>query len=134
MKETINSPGVFRASSSRDAVFRNFDLADSAEGEQQLDQICRWILGSLAHDVADRGGDGRVKENAAGLQSGKIHAHCLSRLKGSHDLPLTRLWSHRPPIANQIVRTTEFPVAPASCRQFLNHAQIAKEPAGHRRY
>jgi hypothetical protein len=72
-------------SRSRDAVFRHFDLGDSSEGEEQLDQILRRILGSLAHDVADRGGYGRVEQDASGLHSGEIHAHCLSRLKGSHN-------------------------------------------------
>jgi hypothetical protein len=57
----------------------------------------------LAHDVADRGGHGRVEENASGLQSGKIHAHSLSRLKGSHNSPRIKLCSCFPPIANQLV-------------------------------
>ena len=68
----------------RDAIFRDFDLGDSPEGKKQLDQIFRGIFGSLAHDVAGRGGYGRMKQDASGLQSGEIHAHCLSRLKGSH--------------------------------------------------
>jgi hypothetical protein len=72
-------------SRSRNAVFRNFDLCNSAKREEQLDQIFRGIFGSLAHDVADRGGYGRVEQNASGLQSREIHAHCLSRLKGSHN-------------------------------------------------
>ena len=96
VNELIISPAAVRVSRCSYSVFRHFDLGDSTKGEEQLDQICRRILGSLANDVADRGGHGRVKENASRLHSSKIHAHCLSRLKGSHDSPLTRLWSQSP--------------------------------------
>ena len=100
MKEAIISPAAVRVSRSRNAVFRHFDLGDSAKGEKQLDQVRRRILGSLAHDVANSGGHGGVKENASGLQSGKIHAHGLSRLKGSHKSPRTKLCARFPTIAN----------------------------------
>jgi hypothetical protein len=107
MKEEIISPGAIKVSRSCDTVFRHFDLGDSAEGEEQLDQICRRILGSLAHDVTDRGGYGRVKENTSGLQSGEIHAHCLSRLKSSHNSPRIKLWACCPPIAIHVDRPAE---------------------------
>jgi hypothetical protein len=84
-KEANNSPDSSRVSCGRDPVFRDFDLGDSAEGEEQLDQILRGIFGSLAQDVADRGGYGRVEQDTSGLQSGKIHSYGLSRLKGSHN-------------------------------------------------
>jgi hypothetical protein len=41
--------------------------------------------------VADRGGHRRVEQHASSLHSGKIHAHRLSRLKGSHNSPLPKL-------------------------------------------
>jgi hypothetical protein len=107
-KRAINSQDFVRASRSRDAVFRHFDLGDSSEREEQLDQIFWRILGSLPHDVADRGGYGRVEQDASGLQSGEIHAHSLSRLKGSHDSPRIKLCAYRPPIANQLARFAEF--------------------------
>jgi len=56
----------------------------------------------LAHDVADCGSYSGVEENASSLQSGKIHAHGLSRLKGSHNSPRVKLCACFPPIANQL--------------------------------
>jgi hypothetical protein len=55
----------------------------------------------LAHDVADRGSYGRVEKDVSSLHSGEIHAHCLSRLEGSHITPRTELCASRPPIANR---------------------------------
>lgn len=102
MKEAIISPGVVSVSPSCDAIFRHFDLCNPAEREEQLDQILRRIFGSLAHDVADCGSYSGVEENASSLQSGKIHAHGLSRLKGSHNSPRVKLCACFPPIANQL--------------------------------
>jgi len=111
-KEAINSPDFVSVSRSCNAVFWHFDLGDSAKGEEQLDQIYRGIFGSLANDVADRGGYGCVEQDASGLQSGEIHAHCLSRLKGSHNSPRIELWACSPSIANRLSSL----VAPASGR------------------
>ena len=66
-KEAINSPDFVRVSRSRDPVFRDFDLGDSTKRKEQLDQIFRGIFGSLAQDVADRGGHGRVEQDISGL-------------------------------------------------------------------
>ena len=90
-----------QTSRSRDAILRHFDFGDSAEREEQFDQIFRGIFGDLAHDMADGGGYGRVEQNVSGLQSGQIHAHCLSRLKGSHDPPHLKLWCQCSQIANR---------------------------------
>jgi len=132
-KEAINSPDFVRVSRSCYAVFRHFDVGDSAKREKQLDQIYRGIFGSLAHDVADRGGYGRVEQDASGLQSGKIHAYRLAWLKGSHNSPLIKLWACSPPIANQLGRFAEFLEAPASClsrckrdRQFFSPLKVEK--------
>jgi hypothetical protein len=85
----------------RDAVFRDLDLGDSTEREEQLDEILWGIFGSLANDVADRGGHSRLEQNASRLQSGEIQAHRLSWLKGSHDSPRMKLWASFRPIANR---------------------------------
>jgi len=90
-KEANNSHGSVCGSRSRDAVFRDFDFGDSSEGKEQLDQIRRGTFGSLTNDVANGGGYGRVEQDASGLQSGEIHAHRLSRLKGGHNAPRVKL-------------------------------------------
>jgi hypothetical protein len=133
-KRAINSSDFVLASRGCNAVLRDFDFGDSAKGEEQLDQIGRRILGRLAHDVADCGGYGRVEQHASRLQSGEIHAHCLSRLKGSHNLPRFKLWASCALIANPFEQPTKFLVEPVSCRQFFTHPGILKEPAGRRRY
>jgi hypothetical protein len=112
------------------AVFRHFHFGDSPEGEKQFDQIFRGSLGSLAHNVADRGGYGRVEQNASGLQSGEIHAHCLSRLKGSHDSPRTELWAYRPPIANQRGRFAEFRGGPGILPAIFQPSTRCKNAGG----
>jgi len=99
-KGAINAPDFVGVSRSCYAVFRHLDLGDSTKREEQLDQIFRRIFGSLAQDVADRGGYGCMEQYISGLQPGEIHAHCLSWLKGSHNLPLIKLWACCPPIAN----------------------------------
>ena len=102
VKESSNSVKFARMSGSGDTIFRDFDLGDAAKREEQLDQIHRRIFRRLAHDVAHRGGHGRVEQHAAGLQSGEIHAHCLPRLKRSHNSPRMKVWACCPWIANGI--------------------------------
>jgi len=99
-KEANNSSDFAGVSRSRDAVFRHFDFGDSAEREEQFDQVLRGIFGSLAHNVADRGGYSRVEKDASGLQPGEIYTHCPTRLKGSHIAPRVELCATQLPIAN----------------------------------
>jgi hypothetical protein len=82
-----------------------------------------------------------VEQDVSGLQSGEIHAHCLSRLKGCHNSPHIELWACCPPIANRVKRAAGFLVASASClsrckrgRRFFDPPRGAKPPAGRRRY
>jgi hypothetical protein len=133
-KEAIDSSDFVLLSRGRNTIFRDFDFGDAAKGEEQFDQIARRILGRLAYDVANRGGYGRVEQHAPRLQSGEIYAHCLSWLKGSHNLPPFKLWASCTPIANPLGRATKFLVVPASCPKFFTHPEILKEPAGRRRY
>ena len=53
--------------------------------------------------MADGSRYGRVEKNVSGLQPRKIHAHCLSGLKGSQITPRTELCASRPPIANRFI-------------------------------
>ena len=71
-KGAINAPDFVGVSRSCYAVFRHLDLGDSTKREEQLDQIFRRIFGSLAQDVADRGGYGCMEQYISGLQPGEL--------------------------------------------------------------
>jgi len=121
MDESKKITGLATKLSSCNAVFRHFDLADSAEGEEQLDEKFGWILGRLTDDVSHSSRNRGMEQDAFCLKSCKVDAHSLSRLKGSHHAPhtafrwaprfarnaqrksraRTRLWLHPLPIANR---------------------------------
>src|SRR5690242_849054 len=64
-----------------DALSRDFDFGDPAEGEQQLYEILGWLFGRLLHDVADSVGDCGLEHHTLRLQASKVHTHKLPRLQ-----------------------------------------------------
>jgi hypothetical protein len=128
-QDANNPPKFTGGSCSGDAVFRHFDLGDSAEREEQLNQIFWGVFDSSAHDVADGGSYGRVEKDISRLQSGEIHAHCLSGLEGSQITPRTKLCASSPPIANRVERSAPLyhgaGISPAIFRSPMRRAYAA---------
>jgi hypothetical protein len=100
MDEAKTLAGFVPKLSSRNAVFRNFDLAYPTKGKEQLDDKFRWVFRSLADDVSHRSRHGSMEQDASRLKSGKIDAHRLSWLEGSHNSPLTKLCAESAANAN----------------------------------
>ena len=94
--------------SSRNAVFRNFDLAYPPKGKEQLDDKFGWVFRSLADDVSHRSRHGSMEQDASRLKSGKIDADGLSWLKGRQNSPLTKLCAESAANAN----AREIPMGP----------------------
>jgi hypothetical protein len=64
-----------------DAVGGDFDLADTAEREQELYKVLGRLFRGLSHDVANSVGNRSLEHYAFGLQAGEVHAHELARLE-----------------------------------------------------
>jgi hypothetical protein len=68
-----------------DAVGGDFDFGNAAEGEQELYEVPRWLLGSLFHEMGNSVGDRGLEHDTLGLQAGEVHAHELSGLEDNSD-------------------------------------------------
>src|SRR6266702_1013422 len=77
---TVLQPGV--GSLVRvDAVGGDFNLGNTAEGEQELYEVPGRLFRSLFHNVGDRVGDRGLEHDAFGLEAGKVHTHELTGLE-----------------------------------------------------